>query len=76
MSEPESAGIIVPYEKLSEDALKGLITEFILREGTDYGLVEVTLEKKTEQIFSQLKSGKVHVVFDPVEESCSIVSAR
>jgi uncharacterized protein YheU (UPF0270 family) len=65
--------LIVPYEKLSVEALSGLIDEFILREGTDYGAVEVSLESKHAQIFKQLKSGRVLVVFDPLESSCSIV---
>jgi uncharacterized protein YheU (UPF0270 family) len=65
--------LIIPLEKISEEALEGLINEFILREGTDYGQVEVSLEKKHEQIIKQLKSGRTLVVFDPVEESASLV---
>lgn len=64
--------VVVPLEKLSDQALNGLIDEFILREGTDYGKNEYTLEQKHEQIRKQLTAKHVLVVFDPVEQSCSI----
>lgn len=72
-SKLENQFVVVPYEKISEEALHGLIDEFILREGTDYGAVEVMLETKHQQIFKQLKAGKILVVFDPGVGSCSIV---
>lgn len=70
-SQPQ--GIVVPYERISEEALSGLIDEFILREGTDYGAQEVPLETKHKQVLKQLQSGRAFVVFDPVLESCSIL---
>lgn len=65
--------IIVPMDQLSEQALEGLISEFILREGTDYGVQEVSYEAKQAQILRQLKAGHILIVYDPAEESCSIV---
>lgn len=65
--------VVVPLEKLSEEALTGLINEFILREGTDYGQREFTLAEKHRQIRKQLSAGKIVIVFDPTEESASIV---
>ncbi|MBC7421160.1 MAG: YheU family protein [Bdellovibrio sp.] len=65
--------MVVPLDKISGDALAGLIEEFILREGTDYGKHEYTLEQKHEQIKKQLVAEKIFVVFDPAEESASIV---
>jgi uncharacterized protein YheU (UPF0270 family) len=58
--------------QLSEDALLGLIEEYITREGTDYGLQELSLEQKVGQVKWQLSSGRAVIVFDPVTESCSI----
>jgi uncharacterized protein YheU (UPF0270 family) len=63
----------VPLEKISAEALDGLINEFILREGTDYGQIEVSLEKKHEQIKKQLQSEKIFVVFDSNEQTASIM---
>ncbi len=67
------SAIIVPMEQLSADALEGLISEFILREGTDYGANEVSYESKQAQILRQLKAGHILIVYDPAEESCSIL---
>ena len=68
--------MIIPYEQLSDDALQGLIEEFITREGTDYGFEELSLSTKTEQIRNQLKRREVVVVFDVASESVSILSRR
>ncbi len=65
--------LVVPSEKISEEALAGLINEFILREGTDYGQYEYSLEEKHNQIKKQLASGKILIVFDNDEQSVSIV---
>lgn len=74
MSDEEKiAGVIVPLEKISDEALDGLIQEFVLREGTDYGQHEVSLDKKNEQIKKQLLNGHIFIVFDPAEQSASIV---
>jgi uncharacterized protein len=65
--------VIVPLEKISSDALSGLIEEFILREGTDYGAHEYSLEQKHAQVHKQIASGRVFIVFDPNEQTASIV---
>lgn len=70
---PNVPFVIVPLEKISEDALHGLINEFILREGTDYGAREFTLAEKHEQIKKQLSSGHILIVFDTAEQTASIV---
>ena len=46
---------------------------FILREGTDYGVREFSLEEKVLHVRKQLDSGHAVVAFDPNVESCSIV---
>jgi len=73
MSDEKPAGILIPMDRLSPEALQGLIEEFILREGTDYGLSEYTLEQKHSQVLRQMKAGHVLIVFDPVEETTSLL---
>jgi uncharacterized protein len=63
----------LPMGQLSEDALQGVIEDYITREGTDYGLQEFSLEQKVEQVRGQLSAGKAIIVFDPVTESCSLM---
>ena len=52
------AAVKVPYNQLSPEALHGVIEEFVTRDGTDYGEVEVPLETKISQVLGQLKSKK------------------
>ena len=68
--------VIVPFEKISEEALDGLINEFILREGTDYGKKEYTLQEKHEQLKKQLISGKIKIVFDSQEQTASLIRSE
>ena len=66
--------MIIPHQQLSSEALQGLIEEFITREGTDYGAVEVSLAQKVDQVKRQLDHGDVVIVFDPASESVSILT--
>lgn len=63
----------IPYFKLSPDVLRGIISEFVLREGTDYGHKEYTLDDKIALVMRQLESGKAKIVYDQKSESCDIV---
>ena len=63
----------VPYNQLSPEALQGVIEEFVTRDGTDYGEVEVPLETKISQVLGQIKSGKAVIVFDQGTETCTIL---
>ena len=72
----ETTFVEIPLESLSPEARDGLIESFVLREGTDYGAAEVTLEKKVAQVYRQIQSGQVKIVFDPSTESIDILTAR
>lgn len=66
--------MIIPHEQISDDALQGLIEEFITRDGTDYGETEISLAQKVEQVKRQLIRGDIVIVFDAASESVSIVT--
>ena len=72
--ESQQPPIEVPLSALSADALCGMIESFILREGTDYGVNEVTLESKIKQVRKQLEYGDIKIVFDPNTESATLVT--
>lgn len=72
MSEP----IEVPFRELSSDALAGVIESFVLREGTDYGAREYSLEEKVAHVMRQLERGEARIMFDPDTDSVSIVGVR
>jgi uncharacterized protein YheU (UPF0270 family) len=63
----------IPLEALSAEAVRGVITSFVLREGTDYGAYEYTLEQKVAQVLRQLERGEAQILFDPDSESIAIV---
>ena len=71
---PEQPPIAVPREAISDEALRGIVESFILREGTDYGREEVALATKIIQIEKQLQRGDVKIVYDPNTESVGIVT--
>lgn len=66
----------IPLDVLSPEALSGVIEDFILREGTDYGRVEVSLEAKQKQVRHQIEKGDVKIVFDPATESVTLMTLR
>ena len=68
--------VLVPLEVLSAETLDSLIESFILREGTDYGAHEVSLETKMEQIRKQLKKSDIKIVFDPNSESVTLMTTH
>jgi hypothetical protein len=63
----------IPWESLSDDALLGVIEDFVTREGTEYGDRDVTMEHKVNQVRHQLERKEVVIVFDADSDSCSIV---
>jgi uncharacterized protein YheU (UPF0270 family) len=65
--------IEIPPEQLSADVLQSVIEEFITREGTDYGMVELSLEQKVSKVKRQLESGKAVIAFDVGTESCTLL---
>lgn len=66
----------IPWTELSEDALNGVLESFVLREGTDYGAVEIGLETKINQVRKQLAKGDIKIIFDPESESIQILTAQ
>lgn len=65
--------VAIPVERLSREALDGLIEEFVTRDGTDYGLQEPTLEEKKSAVARQLERGEVVIAFDSESETCNII---
>ena len=65
----------IPHRELSEEALRGVVESFVLREGTDYGPREYSLEEKIAAVMRQLDCGEAVIVFDPDTETVSIAVA-
>jgi len=72
----EIAPIRVGPDDLEPDTLRAVIESFVLREGTDYGLHETSLEAKVAQVLMQLRRGEAHITFDPASKSVNVVATR
>ena len=64
----------IPVNKLSPEALRGVIEEFISRDGTDYGETEVPMETKFRQVKCKLESGLAILILDDEAETTNILS--
>ncbi len=66
--------IEIPWQSLSEDALVGLIEEFVTREGTDYGHSDYSLADKVASVQRQIAVGKVVILYDSYMQSCTLAT--
>jgi uncharacterized protein YheU (UPF0270 family) len=62
----------IPCAALSAGALRAVIEAFVLREGTDYGAHEFTLEEKREQVLARLQRGEARILYDPLSETVTL----
>ncbi|MBX3025167.1 YheU family protein [bacterium] len=76
MHDEQSGPVDVPLAALSAAALRGLVEEFVTRDGTDYGRRERSLDEKVRDVMRQLERGEAKIVFDPESRSATIVVAR
>ena len=58
---------------LSPAALQGILEHYVLREGTDYGAVEASFERKIADVRRQLDRGEARILYDPRTESVTLV---
>lgn len=71
---PSSQPVLIDMGGLSEDALFGIIESFIQRDGTDYGVHEVSYSTKFEQVLKKIKSQEFLITFEPESESVTILT--
>ena len=54
----------IPLDRVEADILQAMLEDFASRDGTDYGLRELSLEEKVANLQAQLRQGELAVVFD------------
>ena len=64
--------MIIPWKEITPETLENLIREFVLREGTDYGAVEMSLQSKIDQVKMQLEHNEAVIVFSELHETVDI----
>lgn len=65
--------MIIPWKDLDAETLDNLIESFVLREGTDYGEQERSLEQKVKDVRRQLVSGEAVLVWSELHETVNIM---
>jgi uncharacterized protein YheU (UPF0270 family) len=66
--------VTVPHTALAADALRGVVESFVLREGTEYGEREFSLEQKVAHVMRQLERGEAQIIFDPISQTVDLVT--
>jgi uncharacterized protein YheU (UPF0270 family) len=73
MDESDQEPVVVPHGELAPELLRAVVESYVLREGTDYGEREISLDVKVARVITQLKRGEAQIVFDADTETVSIV---
>lgn len=68
--------MIIPISSLSAEILHNIIANYVLQEGTEYGLEDVTLEEKIAQVHQQLLNGSAVLVYSELHETVNILPAE
>lgn len=66
--------MIIPWKEINPETLDNLLREFVLREGTDYGEIETSLEQKVASVKQQLVTGEAVIVYSELHETFDIKS--
>jgi uncharacterized protein YheU (UPF0270 family) len=66
----------IPHGLLSPEVLQGVLESVVLREGTDYGEVELTFEQKVAQLRNAVERGEARIMFDPVTGTVTVLPAE
>ncbi|ABR73391.1 hypothetical protein CBG46_05400 [Actinobacillus succinogenes] len=64
--------MIIPWQSLDDDTLKNVAESFILREGTDYGFEELSLQQKVDNLLGLIRSGSAVIVWSELHETIDI----
>ncbi|MDY4280730.1 MAG: YheU family protein [[Pasteurella] mairii] len=64
--------MLIPWQDLPEETLRNIVESVILREGTDYGFQELTLEQKTQNLLAKIRQGSAVIIWSELYESIDI----
>ena len=76
MNDEVPQSVVVPYTELAADLLHSVVESYVLREGTDYGEREFSLDEKVAHVIGQIKRGEAQIMFDAETDTVSIVRAN
>ncbi len=65
--------MIIPPEKVNMESLRSIVESVIVRDGTDYGARELSLEEKVDILLPQVLSSEVLISFDEDTETITLI---
>jgi len=64
----------IPHTALPPETLRGIVEEFVTREGTEYGARDYSLDEKVTHVLGQLERNEVVIQYDPDSQTCNLVN--
>ncbi|MBR0574090.1 MULTISPECIES: YheU family protein [Pasteurellaceae] len=64
--------MIIPWKSIPSETLDNILESFIMREGTDYGEVERSMEEKKECLLQLIYSEQAVIVWSELHQSLDI----
>jgi len=64
----------IPHTALPTETLRGIVEEFVTREGTEYGVRDYSLDEKVTHVLQQLERGEVVIEYDPELQTCNLLN--
>jgi hypothetical protein len=65
--------MIIPYHSLDAATLQAIIEAFVLQEGTEYGVNEISLAQKIEEVKQQLINDSAVLVYSELHQTVNIL---
>ena len=66
--------IEIDHRQLKPETLNNLLIEIVLREGTDYGEQEISVEDKKKQLQHLLDVGQAVIIYHASEGFCDVIN--
>ncbi|MFW8591170.1 YheU family protein [Glaciecola sp. 2405UD65-10] len=66
--------MLIPFDQLEDDTLNSIVESVVLREGTDYGEQELSLDEKVALVKQQLREGLAVIEYSEEHESVNIIA--
>lgn len=66
--------MIIPYNELAQETLHALIEDFVTRDGTDYGLEEMSMQEKAAHLLALLEKGELLISYNEDTQTCGLVN--
>jgi uncharacterized protein YheU (UPF0270 family) len=70
----DNSPVDIPLGELTDEVLRGVIESYVLREGTEYGARDFTLQEKVDHVLAQLRRRDARIVYNPQDQTVDIVT--